>query len=289
MRHRRVEAEARVPATAIARPSSQTDGRMDKVPGNLRPIEAPKARGHIGQQQPGHAIAQRHADQPRKDGEGQKLHHQQDHKHVERHSNGAERAQHRAALFEGEADCGMDDEQPHREAQESEGREVEVKAVRQPRKIAFSTGRAEPEIGHHLCERPCAFGLLRPQQQAGELSWRLEQLLGNADVRERRSGGQRVRNAQRWRRDPRKAVCRFRRDNENTWGRDEGRKADVCSGHVNLRGLGRQGERVDPQNAQPLPSEALFAFENGGDQPPRLAQRDIGLLADPRSVFMGER
>ncbi len=71
-------------------------------------------------------------DHPGHEGEKKQFGQQQHRQVAGGQAQGAQGAEDRAALLEGEADRGMDDEQPHREGEETEGRQVQMEAVRQP-------------------------------------------------------------------------------------------------------------------------------------------------------------
>ena len=96
---------------------------------NLRAIKPAQGCGDIGQQRRGDEIAAHQPDQPC----DQRQRHQFDHQHAVQHPRrdaaGAQGAQHRQALLEGEPDRRIDDEQADKERQQSERGQVQVKTV----------------------------------------------------------------------------------------------------------------------------------------------------------------
>ncbi len=130
-----------------------------------------------------------------------------------RQAEGAQRAEDRAALLEGEADGGVDDEEADGEGEEAEGGQVQVEAVGQPRDVALAVRCAALEVWGDLGEVGGAKGAGR-QNEVGDFAFHAKQLLDDPDVGKRRSGGQRRVFAKRWQVQSRKALgqCRGRRE-----------------------------------------------------------------------------
>ena len=104
-------------------------GLQRQLARNLRAIEPAQRGRDIGQQRRRDEIA---ADEPDQAGD-QRQRHQLDHQHGVEHPRGdaagAQRAQHRQPLLEGQADRGIDDEEADEERQQAEGGQVEMKTV----------------------------------------------------------------------------------------------------------------------------------------------------------------
>jgi hypothetical protein len=118
--------------------------------------------------------------------------------HARRHPAGAQGAQHRQPLLEGEPDCGIDDEQADEERQHSECSEVEVKTVSQAFEIAFRAGLdvAELVAGHSVQRRARRPGLA--DQQPRNLIRHLQESLRDTDIDHQHAGHQVRLRAKRW-------------------------------------------------------------------------------------------
>jgi hypothetical protein len=171
-------------------------------------------------------------------------------------AQGAERAEDRAALLEGEADGAVDDEEADGEGQEPEGGEVEVEAVGEPREVGAAFGRAFLERGGDVGERGARERLVGQEDEAGEAALEPQESLRGADVGERDAGGE----AGAF--DDRGEVALEPGGGggggeEQAGGRQEG--GGVAERDLGRVGAGRRGEGIEPDE----PHAAAF-----GQKPP---------------------
>ena len=101
---------------------------------------------------------------------------------AEGHAERAQGSHHAAPLLKSETDRAMDDENANREAEEAEGREVEVEAVGKPADIGRALGSLQHEVWRDLGQRALPQGLVRQDDQTADATDLAKQLLGNADV-----------------------------------------------------------------------------------------------------------
>nr|VVN40068.1 hypothetical protein PS652_05370 [Pseudomonas fluorescens] len=149
------------------------------MPGNLGTVQATQAGGDIGQQQGGQPIAAGNPGQAAKYGENTQLQRQASQQGGQADATGAQVANQAAALFEGQANGGVGDEQPDDEGQQAQRREVEVKTVGQALKVAVVAGCLQGQALGDVCrQRPGLFA----QQQSRQLSGCLQQRLRVADI-----------------------------------------------------------------------------------------------------------
>ncbi|MNF65932.1 hypothetical protein D3C84_477120 [compost metagenome] len=137
-------------------------GAEIELPGHLGAIQAAQAGHHIGQQQAGQPVAAEHAGQAAEQGQGTELQGQGGDQQTQAHPAGPQGTQQGAALLQGQADSGVDDEQPDDEGQQAERGEVEVEALAEPGEVGSLAAMFE----HKLC------GQLRRQARlaAGEVA-----------------------------------------------------------------------------------------------------------------------
>ena len=190
--HRAPAAATACRPSAMARPDSHQDGRKVSVPDTSAPYKPAQGGRDIGQQRRRHHIAQRDADRP-----GEQRQHRQFHRHqrdqaAQRCAKGAQGAHHRAALFEGQADGAMHDEQAHRKGQQAKGRQVQMKAVGQAGDISVLPCGRQRQIGGHLGQRAPGQGLVGCHQQMVDLARAIQQALRDADVGEGCARGKRL-------------------------------------------------------------------------------------------------
>ena len=103
-----------------------------QLPRHIGPVEPPQGGRHIRQQGRRDDISQRNPRQTRDKGEDAKFDRNQRHQAHQWHPQRTQRAEHGAPLFEGQPDGSVDDEDADCEGQKAKGRQIEMKALRQP-------------------------------------------------------------------------------------------------------------------------------------------------------------
>ncbi|MNP21072.1 hypothetical protein D3C76_1136770 [compost metagenome] len=86
-----------------------------QVPGHFGAVQTPQARRDIGQQQARQPIAAEHPGDPAQQGQRAQFDGQAGDQHPRTDATGAQGPQQTAALFQGQADGRVNDEQPHHE------------------------------------------------------------------------------------------------------------------------------------------------------------------------------
>ncbi len=199
-------------------------------------------------------------------------------KRAQRQAEGAQGAEHRAALLEGKADGAVHDEQTHREAEQAEGGEVEVEAVGQPRQVGALRRRAQGQVGGDP-------GEIGGGQGAGPA--------GSAGARPGPAGPagparRRYRSAAGWgrwqrRRSPLRSNAPFSR--AATAGaariRPGGDRKPAMSPPLVRPSAGdvrRCGQRIEPDQANAFARHGQPPFDDRADLPARPAQGHVGRL-----------
>ena len=174
--------------------AGDADGDAGRPPGGVEveasgdagAVEAAQGGGDVRQEGGGDRVAGEDADETGDQGERDEFGDENGRQETGGDADGAQGAQHRFALFEGEADGGIDDEEADDEAEEPEGGEVEVEAVGQAFEIAVAFGAADLEARGEVRGQVAGFG----QEQARDPAGRVEQAFGDGDVDEDGAGGQ---------------------------------------------------------------------------------------------------
>ncbi len=85
------------------------------MPGHFGAVQTPQARRDIRQQQACQPVAAEYPGDPAQQGQHTQLNRQAGEQHPHTDATGPQRSQQAATLFEGQADGGVNDEQPHHE------------------------------------------------------------------------------------------------------------------------------------------------------------------------------
>jgi hypothetical protein len=245
-------------------------------------IETAQRRGDIRQQRRGDDVAAHQADKTCDEREGDELADQHAVELPGRDAAGAQGAQHRQPLLEGEADRGVDDEETDHEGQQPEGGEVEVEAVGQPFQIGLGLGlhQLQPAACEALQRLPLARCLT--DEEPGDLALFAEQPLRVADVDDEHAGRELLLRHQRRQQgvvaQPRRRALlqseirqRLRRD-QGAMRRRQKRLKLAASDPRRVADLAGNAERLDPEQSDGMSIELHAAFDDRRHRPAGAAQ-----------------
>ena len=268
----------------MPRPAAHQPGPRREAVGQPGAVEAAQRGGDVGQQRAGDEVAAGHADGAAGERDERELGEERGGEAARRDAAGAQGAEGRAALLEGEAGGGVHDEEPDEEGERAEGGQVQVEAGAQPLDVAASARRPDREpVGEAGRQRPVGVG--RPASASARPGRR-----GRAAARRRRCR-RRACRAAGWR----SARCGGRS------GAASSRAA--VSGAARARSGGsakaRRRSRPAPRPARPsagsvtgsmptmrrlLGAAAEVALDDRRDLPAGAAQRQPVVERDPSAV-----
>jgi hypothetical protein len=257
------------PQQAHAQPAQPPPDAQVQVPGHFCPVQPAQAGGDIGQQHAGQPIPADDPGDSAEQGQHAQFDDQAGDQATSADAAGSQVAQQTPTLFKRQPNCRMNDKQPDHERQKTQSVQVQVKAFGEPPQIVVFAALAHDQFAFDAVrQRGRGLGKLHGQDQAGNLPWLVQQLLGKADVHHQQAGGHVGLGTQRWQRLPGFALRAFTlvqaqrlhglRGNPGVARRGE--EVDDLRGVQRLprqRGVDRQGHRFDTEHGQALIRQIL--------------------------------